>query len=83
MSAFAALKGSIFKAIGLCADFGAYHPHLTPGQRGRCIGKSSGSGFGMTASIPFPDLASRGCEPSYCLRRAAPFEPEKAHRQLP
>jgi len=31
MSAFVALKGSIFKTIRLCVDLNAYHPHLTPG----------------------------------------------------
>jgi hypothetical protein len=52
------------------------------GQRGRWIGKSSGSDLGMAASIT-PDFKRLGRSPLLCLRQAPFLKPDKAHCQLP
>jgi hypothetical protein len=54
MSAFAALKGSIFKAISLCADFGAHHPHLTPGAARTLYRQKLRIGFRHDGFSPLP-----------------------------
>jgi hypothetical protein len=71
MSAFAALKGSIFKAIGLCADLDAYHPHLTPGAARTLYWQKLRIWFRHDGLTPF-DFAKGRRDLLHRLGRAAP-----------